>query len=131
MPRYFFDFQNGDHLVRDDEGSLLEEHATARSEAITLLAEVVKEELSGKGQRRFIVISQDEGGQFTYQARTVKERLPDGEQKRFTIMVRDEGGQLIYQASLEFHGEWEYQRSHVQLADVDTKPVNLHPARRA
>ena len=83
MPRYFFDFQDDDKLSKDDEGSLIDGQETARSEAIILLSEIVKD------------------------------TLPDGEHRRFVVIAREEGGQPIYRAALEFHGEWTHQRSPI------------------
>ncbi len=76
MQRYFFDFQNGEHLSKDEEGNFLNEEPDMRSEAVRALSEMVKDS------------------------------LPQGEHGRFVVVARDESGKPAYRAVLEFHGEW-------------------------
>jgi hypothetical protein len=77
MPRYFFDFQDGDQMTPDDDGTELETRQKARAAAIQLLPEVAKDELRNE------------------------------EHRRFAVTVREEGQQIIYHASLTFHGKWQ------------------------
>ena len=75
MPKYFVDFQDGDVLHPDEEGSDLFGFEEAREEAIALLPQVARD------------------------------KLPDGEHREFIATVRDESGVALYRASLIFHGE--------------------------
>ena len=76
MQRYFFDFQDGERLSKDEEGSVLDEDPDMRSEAVRALSEMVKDS------------------------------LPQGEHSRFVVVARDGNGKPAYRAVLEFHGEW-------------------------
>ena len=75
MPRYFVDFQDGDTVQPDEEGSDLIGFEQARIEAIELLPQVARDE------------------------------LPDGEDRTFIVTVRDASHKALYRATLTFHGE--------------------------
>ena len=45
MTRYFIDFQDGDKLIRDNEGSVVPTFADARTEADEMLQQIRKREL--------------------------------------------------------------------------------------
>lgn len=72
MPKYFIDFQDGELVHPDEEGSDLPGFEDARIEAIALLPHMAKQ------------------------------KLPDGEYREFIATVRDEGGIALYRASLTF-----------------------------
>ena len=75
MPRFFIDFQDGDTLHSDDEGSSLLAFEQARDEAVGLLPQIARDQ------------------------------LPDGEYREFVATVRDKNGVALYRASLTFRGE--------------------------
>ena len=76
MPRYFFDTDNGDLLVQDDEGIDLPDAKAARTIGIDALSDMTRD------------------------------RLPVGDRRSFGVRVRDERGTVLYSASLDMVGEW-------------------------
>lgn len=47
MKTYFFDLQNGDGFIKDDEGRELPDQSAAHKEVAQILSDVVSEELNG------------------------------------------------------------------------------------
>ena len=76
MPRFFFDTDDGEHLVRDDEGQDLPDLKAARDEAIGVLPDI---------------------------ARDV---LPDGDRRDFVSVVRNEKDEVVFRAKLSLVAEW-------------------------
>lgn len=74
MPRYFFDYEDGE-LHPDEDGIECADLARARREATLSLSEMT----------RFAIPA-------------------DGDNKVFSMMVRDEAGTLVYTATLTFAG---------------------------
>lgn len=81
MPRYFFDTDNGDLLVQDDEGIELPDAEAARTIGIAALPDMLRD------------------------------RLPDSDRRTFAVQVRDECGTILYSASLDMVGEWHVSRT--------------------
>lgn len=77
MPRYFFDSDDGDLHVIDDEGQEALDAAAARDLALSLLPHMARD------------------------------KLPDGDRRNFQVRVRDERGDVIYTADLTLRGEWK------------------------
>ncbi len=76
MPRYFFDIHNAGDFTPDKYGIDLDDDEEARSQAISLLPEMAREE------------------------------LPDGDQHEFAVKARNEEGTVVYEASLTLNGRW-------------------------
>ena len=74
MPRYFFDFQDGE-FHRDDHGTQCADLEAARREAMLTLPEIA----------RFAIPS-------------------GGDDQAFFMSIRDESGAVVYTASLTFAG---------------------------
>lgn len=74
MPRYFFDFHDGESH-RDDHGTLCADLEAARREAMLTLPEIA----------RFSIPS-------------------GGDDQAFTVAIRDESDAVVYTASLTFAG---------------------------
>lgn len=74
MPRYFFDFHDGE-FRRDDHGTQCADLEAARREAMLTLPEIA----------RFAIPS-------------------GGDDQAFTMSIRDESGAVVYTASLTFAG---------------------------
>jgi hypothetical protein len=70
MPRFYFDFTNGQKDMRDDTGTSFQGVNEARAAAIKLLPDVAHEE------------------------------LPDGDQHVFSVRLRDESGRYLFHATL-------------------------------
>jgi hypothetical protein len=68
MYRYFFDTDDGDDFVTDDEGQVLKDLASARTEALEALASIAKDALP-KGNRNAMMVSvRDEAGEVLFKA---------------------------------------------------------------
>ncbi|MDF3217531.1 hypothetical protein EN962_05530 [Mesorhizobium sp. M7A.F.Ca.CA.001.09.2.1] len=76
MKRYYFDLQNGDGAVPDDDGQLFESREQARAEAIRILQDVAQDE------------------------------MPDCDFVKITVKVRDEIGGQMFEASLVLTSGW-------------------------
>ena len=76
MPLFYFDINDGDCLIRDDEGTDLVDSRAARNEAIGVLPSIAKDE------------------------------LPDGDRRDFVSEVRDASGRVIFRATLSLTTEW-------------------------
>jgi hypothetical protein len=70
MPRYYFDFRDGETDARDEVGLTFKDLKEARDAAIKLLPDVAHEE------------------------------LPDGDQHVFSVRIRDESGRYLFFATL-------------------------------
>jgi hypothetical protein len=81
MPRFFFDTNDGDRILRDEDGSDLAGIGEAKAEAVKALAEVARSGLAGGDYREFAFNVRDEGGHTVFRARLtlVIESLPDAE----------------------------------------------------
>jgi hypothetical protein len=75
MPRYFFDFKDGETDAVDEIGLVFDSQKAARTAAIKLLPDVAQEE------------------------------LPDGDQHVFSVRVRDETGRYIFFATLSLFAQ--------------------------
>lgn len=76
MKRYYFDLQNGDGAIADDNGQLFESREQARAEAIRILQDVAQDE------------------------------MPDCDFVKITVKVRDEIGAQMFEASLVLTSGW-------------------------
>ena len=77
MPHLFIDTDDGDTLMKDEEGEEFDSLKQARDVAIASLPALADE------------------------------KLPDGEDRTFRAVVRDETQQALYVATLTYHGEWK------------------------
>ena len=62
MPRYYFDFQNGADVSRDDEGTELSGRKPACEEMRRTLLEIGKEAVPNDGRWKLVGIVRDEKG---------------------------------------------------------------------
>ena len=76
MPRFFFDTQDGDDFISDDDGIEFENVQEARDQAVICLPDMAKD------------------------------RMPDGEVRDFVVTVRNERGRPVYEARLGLRGTW-------------------------
>jgi hypothetical protein len=76
VPRYFFDTNDDDLFVEDEEGQFLADAEAARRVAQASLPDMAHE------------------------------KLPDGEERTFSTVVRDEAGAVVYTATLTLTGAW-------------------------
>ena len=76
MPRYYFDTDDGDTHIHDDEGMDLPSNEDARQAALAALPDIAKD------------------------------KLPDGDRRDFIIDMRDQHHRLIYTATLSLVGRW-------------------------
>ncbi|MBO0905615.1 DUF6894 family protein [Jiella sonneratiae] len=81
MPRYFFDVEDANEFIRDEDGHICESDAQVRKAAIEALPGMI-------GMR-----------------------IPDGDTHKTTVKVRDEAGAYIYSASLTLEAGWIGKRS--------------------
>jgi hypothetical protein len=64
MPRFFFDFHDGDHLALDREGTDLADMQAARDEATDTLLSIARDSLPPSGRARQLSVRvRDEHGQ--------------------------------------------------------------------
>ena len=76
MPLFYFDSDDGDALVRDEEGMTLAHAAQARRYALIVLAVMLRDHVEEGGRRMLLVA------------------------------VRDGEGKVVYRATLTLKGEW-------------------------
>ena len=76
MPRFFFDADDGEHRFQDDEGLELADEQEARTKAISVLPDIVRE------------------------------IRPDDDHRAFVSKVRDAAGKTIFMATLSFVAKW-------------------------
>ena len=76
MPRFYFDTQDGDNFIKDEEGIEFDNVKMARDEAVVCLSDIAKD------------------------------AMPDGEVHDFVMTVRNEGGRAVYEARLGLRGTW-------------------------
>ena len=76
MPRFFFDIDDGEHRLQDDDGVELADDQEARMKAISVLPDIAREV------------------------------LPDGDRRIFVSKVRDATGRTIFMATLSFVAKW-------------------------
>ncbi len=62
MPRYFFDFQDGELWLKDEEGQEYESLQAARDAAIAALPDIGREAPPRDGKRNFVAYIRDERG---------------------------------------------------------------------
>jgi hypothetical protein len=62
MPRFFFDFDDGSMIVRDDEGTDLPDVAAARREAYEMVAQVAADSVPGETPVSLHVVVRDDCG---------------------------------------------------------------------
>ena len=62
VPRYYFDFLDGDRAVPDTEGTELPDIEDARTEALAALGGIARDELPDGDDRRFAVTVRDGDG---------------------------------------------------------------------
>ena len=60
MPRFFFDCRDGDRLIRDDEGLVIDTVEEARHEAARALGEMARDALPDDGDREMSIDVRDE-----------------------------------------------------------------------
>ncbi len=62
MPRYFFDYRDGEQLATDSEGTELPDLGTAQAEAVQTLAELARDALPGSRRKSLVMLVRDEAG---------------------------------------------------------------------
>jgi hypothetical protein len=67
--RYYFDTDDGERLVRDDEGLVLGSLEEAKKEAVTALPHMARDGLPDGDYREFVVEVRDEAGRKVWTAR--------------------------------------------------------------
>ena len=77
MPRYFFDTDDGDQSLRDEDGLDLPHVEAAREAALDVLPDMARD------------------------------KMPDGDRRTFVASVRDDRGIVVYIATLSLKGEWQ------------------------
>jgi hypothetical protein len=69
VPRFYFDIDDGDRSVSDDEGLVLDDVMAARAQAIAVLPEIARDHV-GLGERQdFVSVVRDEGGRPVFKAK--------------------------------------------------------------
>jgi hypothetical protein len=68
MPRYYFDTDDGDHLVTDDEGQKLAGLASVRAEALEALAGIAKDAVPRDNRDAMMVSVRDEASEVVFRA---------------------------------------------------------------
>ena len=76
MNRYFFDLDNGDGLLRDEQGTELQSREFVSREIARILLDVARDE------------------------------IPVADRSVISLVVRDEAGATVSFASLTFNNEW-------------------------
>jgi hypothetical protein len=79
MPRFYFDTNDSDRFVPDNEGCDLAGIEEAKAEAVKALPDMARDGLPDEDYREFVVDVRDEGGHTVVRARLtlVVESLPD------------------------------------------------------
>lgn len=80
MPHFFFDTDDGDLHVQDDEGFELSSIEAARIEALDALPDMARN------------------------------KIPDRDRHTFALHVRNVGGAVVYFASFDLVGKWHVCR---------------------
>jgi len=60
MPKFFFDIRDGEHDMRDEEGTELTDRKAARKEALAVLPDIARDKSPDRDRRDFIVDVRDE-----------------------------------------------------------------------
>jgi hypothetical protein len=68
MARFYIDIQEGDNVIRDDEGIEANSPLAARAEALSMLSDIVGEVPPGVDQRVFAASVRDEANHPVLQA---------------------------------------------------------------
>jgi len=76
MARFYFDIDDGDGYMEDDEGQEMAGPTSAREAAICVLPNIARD------------------------------KLPDGDRRDYIVRVRDEAGAYVFQATLSLTAEW-------------------------
>ena len=76
MPRFFFDTEDGDAFIKDEDGIECDNVQKAHDLAMTWLPDIAKD------------------------------KMPDGEVRDFIVTVRNESGRAVYEAKLGLRGRW-------------------------
>jgi len=71
MPRYYLDLYNGDGLTVDDDGQVFETRERMRREAISILPDIVRDEIIENGHTAITVKVRDEEGHQIFEASLV------------------------------------------------------------
>jgi hypothetical protein len=69
MPRFYFDFYDGDYLCRDDEGAELNSVVAAKEQAIITLAEIARDETPTDDRHTFSMDIRDGSGAILFTVR--------------------------------------------------------------
>ena len=78
MPLYFFDFQDGDDVTKDDEGIELSSFKVARDDAMDFVTASAKDACLVVEGRVFVVTVRDESGVAVFRATlTIGVEYPD------------------------------------------------------
>jgi hypothetical protein len=62
MPRYYFDIRDGEHVQKDNEGTVLPGPANARVQAVRMLPDLAGDEMLNWDQREVVIEVKDENG---------------------------------------------------------------------
>ena len=62
MPRYYFDIRDGDYVQKDNEGTVLNGVAEAKTQAVKTLPDLSRDEMPSDGRREFVIEVRDENG---------------------------------------------------------------------
>ena len=62
MPRYYFDIRDGEHVQKDNEGTVLPGLANARVQAVRMLPDLAEDEMLDRDQREVAIEVKDENG---------------------------------------------------------------------
>ena len=76
MPRFFFETDDGDRTVFDEEGAEYADKEAARAAAISVLPDMARE------------------------------KMPEGDHRTFTVRVLCKDHNLIYKGTMTFEGAW-------------------------
>jgi hypothetical protein len=69
VPKFYFDIDDGDRTIDDDEGLDLADVMVARAQAIAVLPEIARDHVGERDSQDFVSVVRDEGGRPVFRAK--------------------------------------------------------------
>jgi hypothetical protein len=69
VPRFYFDIDDGDRSIDDDEGLVFADIMAARAQAIAVLPEIARDHVGTSDRQDFVSVVRDERGRPVFRAK--------------------------------------------------------------